>query len=118
SPYAERIVVAHLGRQQRRRHVLIRDRTQETFDRQRPDRCAARIGRGGEGSAVHHRVPDLDPGGPTVGQDTAGPFLQQRQQGGSQRPVGGIGVHGGGELAFQCPDGRGQFGCIRAADQQ
>jgi hypothetical protein len=50
--------------------------------------------------AVHHRVPDLDTGGPAVEQDPSSLELEDRQQCKRFVVVGFVGVHGGRQLTL------------------
>ena len=61
-------------------HVLVADRSQETPDREGPDRGCAKVRAGRVGTAMNHGVRDLDAGGEAVDQDTARLAFQNRQQ--------------------------------------
>src|SRR3954451_19086857 len=50
-----RVLVAQRARKQVRRHVLVRDRPEEAFDRAGTDRRGGRSRRGRVRAAVHHR---------------------------------------------------------------
>ena len=95
------VVVADGSGQQRGRHVLVGDRTLEALDGEAADAGAARVGRRRVGTAVDHRVADLDTGRPAVEEDPARLELEDRQERGRVLDVAVGGVDGRGELALE-----------------
>ena len=95
------VVVADGGGEQRGRHVLVGDRTLEALDGEAADAGAARVGRRRVGTAVDHRVADLDTGRPAVEEHPAGLELEDRQERGRVLDVAVGGVDGRGELALE-----------------
>src|SRR6185437_5747070 len=80
SPYSSRVSITQLFRQRLLRKILLAERADKSLDRCRAYAGRARIGGGGIGAAVHHRLCDFDAGWKSVEQQPANLPLQNRDQ--------------------------------------
>src|SRR5580704_18609400 len=81
--------------------ILVADRSQETANGKRTDRCRAAVGGSGKWSTMYHRVPHLDPRRPAVGENPPSLSLEDGQQPARNPTITRLHVQGCGQLALQ-----------------